>query len=317
MNESFMRRYIKRNAAEELSMRMRELEANRNSKEMIALLKTKNSVLKSLEEAELRNFDTVLKERERFILPQLQFFITEQCCFNCTDCVAMVPSLKKSGKKPYFMDPDILANDLEILEKAVKKIRHCVFVGGEIFLHPRLGELIGTALKSKIIDNIELVTNAGVLPGPETAKIMAAHADKIYVLTSQYNNVLDLENRQKDIELAQFCHSHHIPFRRMDAPWVGMKDFKEITTPRAAKTSFIKCHFSSCVQLWDSKLAICPKARAGYSIGALQSAGEIVDLGIPENLFERLVDFYSRDSFLACQTCPVQPELVETAKQEK
>lgn len=288
------------------NMALRAAMASRQGAAVAHMLKNKTAVMKEYEAKERAAFQKASETTNpRLVLPQLQFFITDQCTLACKDCNAFIPDLKKSGKNPWRMRPEELRNNLRILENAVKTIRHCMFLGGEPLLHPQLAELLEIAVSSPLIEKLEITTNGTVIPNANVIETLTRHKDKIYIRASDYTVAPIAPEKFHFEELANVCKNIGIEFLRVASPWTLQTGHTKSLNPQEARQVFKNCRFQNCAQVYDNSITVCPKACSGYILGRLDMTGETVDLRTADNLFERLVEFYSAECFDACATCPL------------
>lgn len=307
MNESFRRRYIRRNAEVAQAMELRDATRKKEAG-LTKLLTRKKEILQGHEEAEFAAFAVAREESARggsgkLNIPQLQFFITDACTLNCRDCNVFIPAIRKMGKKPYFLDPDDFKKDIYAIESVANTVRNFILIGGEPLAHPRIGELIRIALKSPVVDTVEIITNGTLLPNDEARKALEEFADKIYVRASDYNAVSDVNDKLKGESLAGLCQDLGVKFLKIYTPWVEIGDFSLRNPRQQASELFRICRFRCCNQVYDGKIFVCPKANGGFILGDA-NAHEYVDIRDKNRLFERLVDFYSKECFDMCLTCP-------------
>lgn len=296
----FLARYFERNAEQRYLMQLLEFMLWRRGHMILPTRKTQ--VLKEYLEEEITNFF----EKDIFLIPQLQFLVTTRCSLRCKNCNAYMPSFGASGRAPHFdLSPEDFRRDLDSLAGAVNGIRRFILIGGEPLLHPRLAELIETAVASPLVSVVEIITNGTLVPRGDVLETVERHRDRVYFHISNYTGNAALAPRLKHAEIFSAFKKHGIRHQMaQDQIWQEEQPLSGRLGDDEAAAMFSSCWIKRCVQALDGQIAICPKASSGYELSMVEKTpGELVDLRGGAALREQLTAFYQKPFFDACRAC--------------
>lgn len=296
----FMRRYFYENAERRTAKELYDFLFWRRGKFLRP--NEKEKIIETYLEQELEDFFV----NNKINIPRLQFFITSHCTLRCRECNALIPEIHKSSTpaKNYFLTEEDFKRDLDALSTAVSSIRHFILLGGEPLLHKNIHKLVNIALASDIISTIEIVTNGTVLPKGEILEGLAKYKDHVFFRISDYSPNPDLSTTLKHADLERLFKEHGFKYQKTFLPWFEVLPGAPSQNDDQSREVFKKCYMGRCVQVFDGKLAICPKASSMDVLGrALPAEHEIIHLRTEPNLRQALLKFYEKDFFEACRTC--------------
>lgn len=122
-------------------------------------------------------------QRNKLVMPQLSFFVSNTCNLNCEFCQAYMSysNLKNNDSKE-------LIGDLKLLFEVFEYVHNFILTGGEPFLNRQLGEIIEYLFdnhKDKF-SKISIPTNGTVIPDKHTLNILKRYTNDINIKVSNY-----------------------------------------------------------------------------------------------------------------------------------
>ncbi|WP_297045046.1 radical SAM protein [uncultured Desulfovibrio sp.] len=300
ISQEFMRRFFYENAERRMAVELYEFLFWRRGKFLRPTEKTK--IINRYVEEEIDNFSI----QKLLNIPRLQFFLTNACTLRCRECNALIPDMLSgsSSVKQYFLSEDDFRRDLDFLKTAVSSIRHFIFLGGEPLLHRNIHNLISIALQSGIISTIEIVTNGTVVPQKDTIEGIRKYKEHVFFRISDYSANPELAAILRHAELEFLLKKYGIRYQKTFMPWFRMHPAQVPQNDNVVRSVFRDCYMARCVQVFDGKLAICPKASAMAAMGhcSPEKCG-IIDLRHEQSLRDALIHFYEQDFFEVCRMC--------------
>ncbi len=140
------------------------------------------------------------------IARRVAIVVTLRCNLNCKLCCNLVPHYTKENK-PIIPKEDIIS-DIKALFELYEEITWLQFVGGELFLHPNMGDIIKEALKySSQFEKLILMVNGGIMPNANAMEGILQAGEKIQVQISDYGI---LSPKLKELET--LLEAHNIDF---------------------------------------------------------------------------------------------------------
>lgn len=220
-----------------------------------------------------------------FKLDKFSLIITTRCNLKCKLCCEYVPR-----SKPF---PDMTVTEAERILAALFDVCDRVTTlhltgGGEPFLHPRLPELIETAMKyADRFDRLMLFTNSTVPIGPDLLGAIGRNKAKIVVQLSRYGI-----NPQREQTAAQLLAERGVSckiekYYGDDQVFGGWVDFGA-WEPRGRPPGELERVFGDCAVTrdmrgnWrtrDGKVHWCSRSQRGAELGLLpENTDDYVDL---------------------------------------
>lgn len=179
------------------------------------------------------------------VTKRLAVIVTLKCTLNCKLCCNCVPLYKETP----IIDKNEIMIDIDKAFEVYDRIEWFQFVGGELFLHPDLAELVEKAFEYKDrFSRMIFMTNGTLLPNEATLKVFKEHKDCIEIQISDYGKL----SRKLDALVAMLtehgiCHvvkSFHGDMQHYGG-WVDAGDFSDLqeTSEEVAEK------FNSCWQI--------------------------------------------------------------------
>ena len=117
---------------------------------------------------------------------RLAIIVTLKCTLNCKLCCNCVTMYNN----PPIIDKSLIMQDMKAAFQIYDRIEWFQFVGGELFLHPNMDEILEEIFKyTEQFDRIVLMTNGTILPSVKTIQVMEKHIDKIVVQIRVYGSL--------------------------------------------------------------------------------------------------------------------------------
>ena len=237
----------------------------------------------------------------RIEIPQIEFNITTACTLKCKHCSNFIPYLKKDEQCP--MNFDDFKNKLDNLLKAVHKIKNLLLIGGEPLLVKNLHEYLDYAASKKKIERVWIVTNGTLLMNENLYKTAEKYKKKLnYSQNEELKPILKHEELFKQIKKANLDYDF-----KKDLSWGYTSPLDENKKRDCSKGYFKYCN-NNCVAVFGNKMQVCPRAGT-FELKKIYtpSKEDFVDLNNnnPKLLKKKLMEFYSKDSFSACNYCTI------------
>jgi len=218
------------------------------------------------------------------VTKRLAVIVTLKCTLRCRLCCNCVPMYKETP----ILDKQDIMSDIERAFTIYDRIEWFQFVGGELFLHPDLAELIEKAFEfRRQFDRMILMTNGTLLPNAATLEQLKKHKDMVEVQISDYGKL-----SRKLNELAAVLKENEIPYvvkafhgdMQHYGGWVDAGDFsdKRETEKELAEK------FASCWQIGMENLHLY-KGQIHNCIRSL-FALDLEKVKIPKNEYIDLRD---------------------------
>lgn len=138
------------------------------------------------------------------IARRLAVIVTLKCTLNCKLCCNCVTMYKN----PPIIDKKMILQDIKAAFEIYDRIEWLQFVGGELFLHPDIAEILELSFEyEQQFDKIILMTNGTLIPSKNALSVLEKHKNRIEVQISDYGK---LSYRIKEIET--LLEGRGIPF---------------------------------------------------------------------------------------------------------
>lgn len=176
---------------------------------------------------------------------RLAVIVTLKCTLKCKLCCNCVPMYKETP----IVDKYDIMSDIDKAFELYDRIEWFQFVGGELFLHPDLAELVEKAFEHKDqFDRMIFMTNGTLLPNEATLEIFKKYKDYIEIQISDYGKLSrkleDLVKMLKENNICYVVKSFHGDMQHYGG-WVDAGDFSE----KQETSEEIAEKFHSCWQI--------------------------------------------------------------------
>ncbi len=225
--------------------------------------------------------------------------LTTCCTLNCKDCADLMP---RSPQIHY--DYDLLMQDMNKLLNAIDALQEILLIGGEVFLYPKLKEVIEWALSEPKILNIIIVTNGTIKPNDEILHLLKN--PKITFRISGYSDSI-VPNRKKLVSLIK---NNDIKLQDLEGMiWKDVGDFScRNRTVKQLNAVWNSCSMNECVGITSKgRIYWCSRSVAADDLSVYPSPleNEYVDVrNTPaELLAQKLEDFYNIEYISTCNYC--------------
>lgn len=244
------------------------------------------------------------------ITKRLAIIVTLKCTLNCRLCCNCVPLYKE---KPLIPKESIL-QDIAGVFQIYDKIEWLQFVGGELFLHPDMGDILHECLKYGMrFDKVILMTNGTVLPGQAALHEMKSLRGKIQVQISDYGSLSvkarELEALLKENEIDYVTKPFYGDIQHYGG-WVDCGGFED----RRYSQELLEETFGNCWQIhlgnlhaYNGRLHNCIRSLFGQDLGYIQvPQDEFIDLKSQELTLEekrKIAGNFGKKPLEACRYC--------------
>lgn len=231
-----------------------------------------------------------LRNRTRF-LENLDVMSTECCTLRCKDCSLFIPYFEQ----PKHYRAREIAASIRNLSEAFTGIHNVSIIGGEPLLHPELAELCNAVAEQKNILNITVVTNATVLPKPETLDALKKYTTIVSI--SDYGAL----SGAKD-ELIRALEKRDILYTVFgdEVKWYqNTKIYPKHRTVQENKKIFDQCIWKHRPLLMGERLFLCQVAavRERFALGEGEAA--------LTKCIEQVQDLMKKNILQVCDCCDI------------
>lgn len=238
------------------------------------------------------------KNTEGLYIYSLDWIITTRCSLRCMECSNLMQYYHKPENLPIEMLQEELSKVLDIVD-GIWDIR---VIGGEPFMHPKIGEIMEPFLDHPKIYKFSIYTNASILPRESTIKILKH--PKVKCEITNYGELV-----KKYPGFIKLMQEEHIRHRITQANrWQalgGLWDRK--SDEETLRKTFQNCYCNDLPTLLAGKIYRCPYSANGRMLEAIPFKEEdIVDLdsGSKDYLKYKLKYLLSEKNFdHACGYC--------------
>lgn len=257
---------------------------------------------------QILDFKTFIKKKLRLIeIPQIEFNLTTKCTLRCKHCSNFIPCINPNEHSIITIDD--FKNQVDNLLKAVHKIQNLLLIGGEPLLVKNLDEYLEYAASKKKIKRVWIVTNGTLLMKDKLVEVAKKYRNKITIWVSNYSKNEDLKEKLRHEELLKQINDANLDYDyKQDLNWGYTSPICTHKKRENQKEYFENCG-NPCVAVFDGKIYVCPRAGVFELKGIYKSQeDEVFNLNNENNakiLKEKLIKFYSRDYFSACDYCLV------------
>lgn len=225
-----------------------------------------------------------------FIKKDIRFLVLwvgTKCTLRCKNCCNFVPYLESK-----IYSAEKIIDNICYITKDVK-INLLQIQGGEPFMHPDISKIIDSCLYQPNIENIEVASNATIIPNKESIDVLSKHPGKVKVRLSNYKCVSN--SFKKDLILYLKNGGVTVDtydFRDGDGSWM---DFGDIDREKEDDISvvhdtYVNCRNRYCWVIADDYLATCGRMISLMQLKHETNYGQNNILNITE-LRKNNVDF--------------------------
>ncbi len=240
-------------------------------------------------------------------IPQIEFNITTICTLKCKHCSNFIPQIKP--QEHCIISIDEFKVQIDNLLRAVNEVKNLLLIGGEPLLVKNLHEYLDYAASKKKIKRVWIVTNGTLLMNDFLIKTAQKYKNKLTIWVSNYSKNPELKSKLKHDELLKQIKDNNLDYDYVqDLTWGYTSPLTPKKLREDSKQYFEECG-NNCVAVFKGKIYICPRAGV-FALKGIYTPelNEVIDLNIENNpkiLKKKLINFYSRESFSACNYCTI------------
>lgn len=240
-------------------------------------------------------------------IPQIEFNLTTKCTLRCKHCSNFIPYLQP--KEHSIITIEDFKVQVNNLINSVYKVKNLLLIGGETLLVKNLDEYLEYACSKKKIERVWIVTNGTLLMKDSLLEVAKKYRHKVTIWVSNYSKNDELKNKLRHGELLKQIENADLDFDYVqDLTW-GYTSPLCPHKKRSYKKEYFENCANNCVAVFDGKIYVCPRAGTFVLKGLYTpEEGETIDLNMEKNpkiLKKKLIDFYSKDYFSACDYCTI------------
>jgi hypothetical protein len=198
--------------------------------------------------------------RGRLELTRVELPVTTRCSLRCRDCANLIPFYPS----PADVDPEVLIRDADDFLRIVDRVHSFSIMGGEVFMHENLGEVLAHLIEQDRIGTVQVATNGTIIPPAEILRLLAH--PKVVVSVSNY----PLELAPNKPVLLACLKEHGVNFVRWESThWDDFGGFAPHvdTTVAALIERFGQCKGRRYHNLIDGEFHLCPRSAHGSRLG--------------------------------------------------
>lgn len=225
----------------------------------------------------------------------LEVIASDHCNISCAQCNHGSPIMKK-----WNADPDDVFHDLSILAK-IYRPRFIKVIGGEPLLHPRLGDLIDAIRRTRISDQVTLVTNGILLArmDPSIWGLITEIEISKYPGANLSNDLLEKTKETAVKHGVDFTLNTYTNFRRT---------FSKVKNndPAFVNDVFRACKMANlwgCHSVYKGRIYRCPQSGYALTLAGIENTDGIAVEDRPEFQSKLLEFVNSPEPLKSCSYC--------------
>lgn len=239
----------------------------------------------------------LLKKEDYFIIPKLNFIVTEKCSLKCKDCRALIPFVEN----PCDVKFEELIEEIDIILNAVDEVVDIEFIGGEPFVFPYLAQAIQYVAENYKVDNVVITTNGTILP--DEGLIKALKNKKVFIVISDYGHIDKMAKLIKLFEKEGICFAIET-----DQIWFDVGNFeKRNRTREELIEEYHNCYCQYLVKyIYDKKIWVCPRAPRLSALKVFESENDYQELSAEDDkniTRKKIYDSFYAQYAEACNYC--------------
>lgn len=201
--------------------------------------------------------------KNKLILSQLSFFVSNKCNLNCDYCQAYMDYSNLDN-----VSNSCLISDLEIVFETMDYVYNFIFTGGEPFLNRNLGELIEFIFENhkNKFSTLSIPTNGTVIPDKNTLVVLKKYNKYINIKISNYG--------KKSEKVIDTFNKYGISYNlsNYDSEWFNIGEPVPKNRPISElKKLFKKCPDNRrCNVILNCEFHLCVPSACGMNFGLIE-----------------------------------------------
>ena len=235
---------------------------------------------------------------EKLFLKNVDLEITERCSLRCRDC----SNLMQYYDRPKNFEPETLLRWIKDFSSYFDEIFEVRIIGGEPFMHPKMGTLLSELLKLENIRVFTFYTNGTIVPPPGLLEIMST--PRVGVSITDYGRL----SRNIDKMTQVFDERNIIYDIHKSGLWTKCSSIQQMNRSREdlVKT-FENCCAKNLYTILDGKFFRCPFMANAMNLRAMPYITEdyvdIDSLGSKTEARKTLKSFMKKTYWAGCDYC--------------
>lgn len=186
----------------------------------------------------------------------LCYAITQKCTLKCKNCASFIPYIEN----PVHLKKAAILTDLVSYFKWVDHLQTLIISGGDPMLHPDFNQIllnIGEIYYKKKISNIEILTNAIIIPSKETLLLFKKY--NVFVRFTDYGK--HTKGKQKIDKVIAILEENNIRYDHVKYEnWLDLgypQTSNGVEGEKKLISHFNKCSLLHCIGIYDKKIFNC------------------------------------------------------------
>jgi|GEM_PF-3836557 len=269
-------------------------------------------ILRGISPRGIENHEQVLRQLyapNRLDVCRLVVVLGTKCSLRCRACNNLMPLFRPQTD----MKKDVLMESLHNFFALADSVVRCELIGGEPFLSENLHEALAFVVAQPQIRQVELTTNATVLPRADLVPLL--QQDKVLVRVSDYGKL-----GKKEMMMA-FLQKHNIRYEVLGISdwWDSGGTWARNMPLRELVRGYFRCSPGyNCTTLYEGKLYECARSASLHALGMMSAEEALLLNG--DTTKGDVRDFLLRHYSLACDHCDIaleKPKKIPPAVQLK
>lgn len=240
-------------------------------------------------------------------LNDFTYCITTKCTLKCKHCIIKAPFVQQKNV-PF----EKIKNDLNLVSENVTFIDRFGIMGGELFLHPQIKEILEFVLQIKNFGFIQIYTNGNFIPSNMEDILPLLKDKRISLNISDYGENINKKLYENTIKFCKILDNNNISYNKLSTKtWFDLDNFEHKNlSPEVKKNTFEKCQFTNCITMYDGIIYRCAYQMGGILTDKLKPIDIITEKDLKEKNIKLLDQFYLTTYIEACNHCNIQLENV-------
>lgn len=242
-------------------------------------------------------------------IPQIEFNITTKCSLRCKHCSNFIPQLQGDEHCPISIEE--FKSQLNNLLKPVNKVKNLLLLGGEPLLVKNIEEYLEFAVSKNKVEKVWIVTNGTLLLSEKLIETAKKYRNKTVIWLSNYSKNEELKPKLKHDKILEQLKNANLDYDYVkDLNWGYTSPIGRNELRKNSKEYFQECS-NNCVAVFGGKVYVCPRAGV-FDLKGIYTPQDSETIDLNQKVSKKqLKEFYSKESFSACNYCTIVEDRCE------